>query len=345
MVAEMSNKVYFFTRNANSPGVTVILKAIQRGLEKRNVQSCLIDNLKDVPSGGLLVPYGTRESFEYISVPGIKPLALLVDYYSEGCRNKIKFYLRRGKFLYKDLYYSIVSYFRYHRKDVQVASAYDNVMMVSKTDIDNLSRVAKDSHLVLANNCVKLKETAFRQYDKTKPLKLGIIAHWMFVSIDETRWFIADVFKKLRSVFPGIELVIAGRGDEKLASHFFKGEGVRFIGEVESLDDFFNDINIYVATVPKGCGVLNKLLDAFSYRVFSIGVQASFSAFSDLKEGYVVCDRLEDYVNAIQMYCESQDRVRRMVDNAFEYVKRTHSDEEKNYKEVIDIIENALVSK
>lgn len=345
MGVEINKNVYFFTRNAKSPGVAVILNSIQRGLENRSIQSCLVDNLEEVPDGGLVVPYGTRECFEYIFVPGAKPLALLVDFYSEGCRNKIKFYLKRGKILYKDLYYSIVSYLRYHRKDIQVARTYDKVLMVSKTDVDKLSREAKDCHLVLANNCVKLKETAFRQYDKTKPLKLGIIAHWMFVSIDETRWFIDDVFKKLRPVYPGIELVIAGRGDDKLANHFFRGDGVRFIGEVDSLDDFFNEINIYVATVPKGCGVLNKLLDAFSYRVFSIGIQASFSAFTELKDGYVVCNRFEDYVKAIQMYCDDQEKVMRMVENAYEYVKRTHSDEEKNYKEVIYIIENALNSK
>ena len=184
-----------------------------------------------------------------------------------------------------------------------------------------------------------------RQYDKTKSLKLGIIAHWMFVSIDETRWFIDDVFKKLRSIYPGMELIIAGRGDEKMARHYFRGEGVRFIGEVESLDDFFNNINIYVATVPKGCGVLNKLLDAFSYRVFSIGVEASFSAFTELKEGYLMCDTIEDYVNAIQMYRDNQEQIHRMVENAYEYISQFHTDEEKNYKEVIDVIENMLISK
>ena len=345
MGVDMDKRVYFFTRNSNSPGVTVILKAIQKELEKRDIQSCLVDNLVEVPKGEIVIPYGTRECFEFTREPGTKPLALLVDYYSEGCRNKIKFYLRRGKILYKDLYYSIVSYLRYHRKDIQVARAYDKVMMVSKMDISKLSRDAKDSHLVLANNCVKLKETAFRQYDKTKSLKLGIIAHWMFVSIDETRWFIDDVFKKLRSIYPGMELIIAGRGDEKMARHYFRGEGVRFIGEVESLDDFFNNINIYVATVPKGCGVLNKLLDAFSYRVFSIGVEASFSAFTELKEGYLMCDTIEDYVNAIQMYRDNQEQIHRMVENAYEYISQFHTDEEKNYKEVIDVIENMLISK
>lgn len=43
------------------------------------------------------------------------------------------------------------------------------------------------------------------------------------------------------------------------------------------------------------------------------------------------------------MYCNNQKRIREMAENACDYVSLIHADEEKNYKEVIDIIENALV--
>ncbi|MDY5024538.1 MAG: glycosyltransferase [Candidatus Egerieousia sp.] len=339
----MNKKVYFYTRNTNSPGVTIILNSIVRSLLPYGIEGHIIDNIDNISRNELVIPYGTYECYELLKTSHSKELALLVDYYSYGCLNKIFFYLKRLKLNYKDFYYSIISYLRYGFKDLKVAKSYAKVMMVSLSDIQKLTKKTNNSTYLLCKNCVKIQERDFRPYNGT-PIKLGIIAHWTFISVDETRWFIDDVFSKLRLHYPNIELVIAGRGNAKIAERYFNKDGVKFIGEVSRLDDFFDNIDIYVATVPKGCGILNKLLDAFSYKVFSIGIKPSFSAFSDLRNGYLICETIKEYENAIWIYMNKPDEVQRIVNNAYNYVLEFHTDEEKNYESIVKTIVRALQS-
>lgn len=47
-------------------------------------------------------------------------------------------------------------------------------------------------------------------------------------------------------------------------------------------------IDIYVATVPKRCGILNKVLYAFSHKVLTLGAKESFTAFYELENVYLI---------------------------------------------------------
>lgn len=331
--------VKFYTENGDSPGVKAILNVLTAALNAKGIKSGVVGALAEESANDLIIPYGPKNSYLYLnSNPQSRKLALLVDYYSLGCKNKIFFYLKKGKLYYWDFWYSIISYFRYHYKEKLVAKSFDYVMLASDQDARMMSKDFKVDNIIVARNLIGKHEIVKPRNREQDKLVLGIISHWTKISVDETRWFIEDVFPKLRVKYPNIELKIAGRGDAELAKRHFRGEGVNFVGEVSNLDDYFGSLDVYVATVPKGCGVLNKLLDSFSYKVYSIGIRQSFSAFEDLQDGYVVCETADDFENAIELYLNNKERVTEIVDNAYNYVRK-HNSSEENYNEVISIIE------
>lgn len=331
--------VKFYTENGDSPGVKAILNVLTAALNSKGINSVVVGSLSEESANDLIIPYGPKNSYIYLkSNSKSRRLALLVDYYSLGCKNKIFFYLKKGKLYYWDFWYSIISYFRYHYKEKLVAKSFDYVMLASEQDARRMSKDFKVNNIIVAGNLIgqhQIVKPRNREQDK---LVLGIISHWTKISVDETRWFIEDVFPKLRKKYPYLELRIAGRGDAELAKRYFCGDGVDFVGEVSNLDEYFGTLDVYVATVPKGCGVLNKLLDSFSYKVYSIGISQSFSAFEDLQDGYVVCETVDDFENAIELYLENEERATEIVDNAYNYVRKNNSSEE-NYNDVISIIE------
>ncbi|WP_370793954.1 glycosyltransferase [Bacteroides stercorirosoris] len=330
-------ELIIFSLNAKSPGIDVIISEFSIALKKRGYNVRIEYSLTMVKNNKHLqiIPYGPKETYLLLCLGYKCNLSLMVDYYSLGCRNKLLFYLAHKKIYYKDFWYSLISFIRYYRKESYIFSKVQNFMFVSKQDISIIKKRFPLKNYYYVGNGVNLQKDCNSSKDGYE-IKLGILSHWTFVSLDECRWFINDIFNKLRIRFPNIKLVIAGRGaNQAIRDTFISQPSICFLGEINNLSDFFNNIDIYVATVPKGCGILNKVLDAFAYRTFTIGVEASFSAFRDLKEGYVVCKHLSDYIDAINLYLTNSVQVNRYINNAYMYVEENHQ-WGKNYNNFID---------
>ena len=334
----MFDMICLYSKELSSPGIRVILDNLIRKMEEKGFSCNCTSSPAQLTTFDFVIPYGPKESYEIMISGYPAALSLMVDYYSLGCRNKIKFYLRHGKIFYKDLLYSIYGYLKYHPIEMKVARAYKHVALVSQNDIDQLKKDAPKSNCVLIRNGVDHNRSIAPKTKDLDKIVLGIISNWQFVSIDETRWFIEDILPKIAKVYPNVILRIAGRGDsDKAREVFSRYPNVDFVGPVDSLDDFFNNLDIYVATVPKGCGILNKVLDAFSYKIFTIGVKESFSGIDGLENGYVECNNASDYIKAIDLYLNDKANVCQIVDNAYNHILRYHNFDS-NYDEIVDLI-------
>ena len=333
--------IYIFTHNIKSPGIMVIVNKLEQKLKNDNIKCRIISSLNEAEYNDMVIPYGPRCSYEVIKSGKFRlDFSLLIDYYSIGCLNKIKFYTKRGLFNYKDFWYSIISYLRYSKREKVILNRYRNIVLVSKEDIYNIRKISDKPNYIYIPNGVDLNRNIKKNNITKKTITLGIIAHWTFISIDETRWFIDTIFKDICKKYDNVKLKIAGRGNCQLAMKYWSNiPNVEFLGPVDSLDDFFNSLDIYVATVPKGCGILNKILDAFSYKVFTIGNVASFSAFRELQNGYLICESSKDYLKALDFYMHNPDLVKCYTNNAYNYVKEKHN-WDINYEPLLNEINN-----
>lgn len=332
-------KIYLVRYNETSPGVKVITDAFSEILTSEGYDVAVT---KIIPSKlnpeEIVVTYGPKETYDAVKRHIPVNLALLVDNYSLGQLNKAKIFFKKGKILYKDFWYSLITGFLYRRRENIIAKNVKHLMFVSQTDINEFKKRNPHNIYYLVPNGVSIPDEAKTIKTKSNSIRLGVLSNWTDVTFQECLWFIEDILPKLNRKNK-VRLVVAGKGASEKTIKFFKSNAyIDYIGEVESLSDFFRNIDIYVATVPRGCGILNKVLDAFAYKTFVIGIPESFSGFLDMKKSYFICRSFHDFKHAIDLF-SSDNGTDEYIENAMDYIINNNN-WEKNYKKFISCIKN-----
>lgn len=80
---------------------------------------------------------------------------------------------------------------------------------------------------------------------------------------------------------------------------------------------------------------MNKVLDAFAYSKPVIGTAESFSGFSSLKDGYLICKTAEEFSKVLDLYLSGNSVFQTNVKNAYEYIEKYHN-WNRNYVEFVD---------
>jgi glycosyltransferase involved in cell wall biosynthesis len=246
-----------------------------------------------------------------------------------GFASVCKFYLRRHDFFNKNLRLDFLRYVKYYPVEKRIIKSYDKVIVVSEHDAEYLRNKFRVNNIITISNGADIPKThpvAKRPFNYS----IGILSYWGAGAEQDTSWFILDYLPKLKKHFPELKLVTAGRGASPETITFLEDHGVKHLGEVDTLDMFFNEIDIYITTLRKECGILNKVLDAFAYKKIVLGLEHNMYAFKNLKNGYLTWSTFDELVKAITFIHDNQDLVWEMEDNAFVYIVKHHS-WEKNY--------------
>ena len=335
----MNKHIYVYYPTSDSYGIMVIIRRLIEKLSIIGIDSTFINNLDGRSKNDFIIPYSTTTALELIRKGFETKLCLMVDAYSLGELNKVKFYLSKGRVFQYDFVYSIYAYLRAIIEEKLVLRAYENVMLVSQTDIEYLKTISKSSvKYICIPNGVDIPDIAPKI--RSDKLRLGILSSWSnIVSYQENDWFIRSFYMQYIKTNKNVELLIAGRGD--YASRYSKLPQVKYIGEVADLNDFFSNIDIFLAVNPKGCGILNRVLDAFSFKVPVIGYEPSFSGFKYMKDSYLTFKNYEEFSQQIAFLINHKEEARLMSDNAYSELLR-HNNWDKNYSELVSFIKNII---
>jgi hypothetical protein len=322
---ELKRIVIFKDKNS-SPGIDKIINHLYEQLISAKVPVTIENDISNISPEDYLLPYGINPAYRCLKAGYKIGCSLMVDAYSLGWLKKIIFYIKRKKFNYYDLYYSCWQLIHYCIKEFLVILKSPNVMYVSPYDLTSMKKIFKKKNFLLVQNGVEInKENSIQKFKKERNcIILGTISYWTKVSLCELKWFIDDIFLKYGSKNREIKLVIAGMGaDAAMIAYFESLPNVVFIGKVESLDEFFNQIDIFVGTVPKSVGILNKILDAFAHKRLVIGLPECFKAFMNDKQVYLSFKNDREFIDIIDKF--SCDDMKVIVNQAYEFVIEQHS--------------------
>ena len=102
---------------------------------------------------------------------------------------------------------------------------------------------------------------------------------------------------------------------------------VEYIGFVESLDDFYGNIDAILSTVTKECGVINRILEAWGYGKIAIGFRKNFLPFVDAVEytNYYCAEKPEEFLKVIKELQRSQDSLYRKGEASVKLVKEQYT--------------------
>jgi glycosyltransferase involved in cell wall biosynthesis len=305
-----------------SPGVRVIINNLNLAFERKGYFIKEVDNCND--PNIIYIPYGPKCAYVCAKNNRQVLFDLMVDYLSYGCKNRALSILRNGYFFQKIFWKELLMFSLYYYREYIIFKKLDGHFFVSYNDILRIQkRFPSAKCYYVPNGCtIPVVEKKKIKSDK---IRLGVLSNWTNGTLADVRWFIEKYLPKIKNIIPEIEFFIAGKCEDDRIKDYFDRSPVTYLGWVNSLDDFFANIDIYVATVPKGCGVLNKVLDAFAHKTFSIGHKRSFTGFYGLNNGYIECASVDDYINAIKLYNTNQPLVNTIVNNAYDYIVKTNN--------------------
>jgi glycosyltransferase involved in cell wall biosynthesis len=316
--------------------MVIVRKFIDACISK-GIQCEYITSLEGRFKDDFIIPYSSTPALELIRKGYKTKMAFLVDAYSLGELNKIRFYASKGLFFKYDFFYSIYAYMRAVVEEKKLLKHYENVMLVSQTDINYLKKIsgagAISNYICVPNGASVVKPSTKNPSNK---IRLGLLSSWdNRVSYEENDWFVRSYWPKLYKEDPLVELYIAGRGE--FAKKYIEIPGVVYIGELDSLDDFFKNVDIFLSVNPKGCGILNRVLDAFSYKTVVLGYHQSFSGFSQMKNAYVSFKDYKSFVSGISYIVKHPSETQTMIKKASSYLDSDFN-WASNYDRLVDYI-------
>lgn len=336
--------ISIFSYNTTSIGIKVIVDAMFKTLNKKyNVK--IVRNNSDLRKEDLVIPYGPKETFYALRNGYNVPFSLMVDYYSLSLKNTALFLIKEGYLFKKPVLKSILAYFYYYLVEIYICRKCKNMMFVSQTDINKLIKRFPHNNFYCVPNGVSLPDvTLLSKRNNTKKISFGILSVWNQSAFLEIKWFVDRVWPKILKKYPDVEIVICGKyATEDMKNYFNSQSNVRFIGEVDDLSTFFNQINIYLATKTIGVGILNKVLDAMAYKKLVIGVKESFTGFSYMKDSYIICKEPDDYIQILKQYYEDPNQYDVFIENAYNNIIQ-YNNWESNYKKFMDkLIEEKIL--
>lgn len=308
--------VYVGNTQPESYGVSVIVNNLAAVLNNKGISSRVIYSLDDLPKDSLIIPYGVDMALEMINKGYNTDIVFLADAFTLGYINKIKFYLKNFNFLHYDFFYSVYCLLRDYRIETKVIKKFKKIGLVSETDINYLKNRADSDTLFYcmpngANFChVEPK------IESNDVVRLGILSNWWHTTLaEENAWFINCYFKKYSKTHPNVKLYLAGIGT--YIERFRNIPNVEIMGEVGDLNDFFKNIDIFVSANPKGCGILNRVLDAFAYKTCVIGHTNSFTGFRYMSDSFIEFDDYRSFESTLDLLSNNRELRDKLVRNAY----------------------------
>ena len=333
------NKVYYFVPRSDANGVKVITQNLVNALKRRGITCVVTESLPEEKTQ-LVIPGGVKNGVRLIQ-DGVNTSSIILgDAITLGYKNKIKFYIKERHFFNKDFFYSLYGYFRYKREEKLVVEHYDRIVLFSPVDIEYLKSLSGNSsckYICIPNGANLQEPIAYKRSNNNK-VRVGILSAWGdYQAFEENNWFIKKYWVKFHESHPEFELVLAGRGSQ--LNKIKNNHGITVLGEVSELSDFFESIDFFLTVNPKGCGILNRVLDAMAYRVPIIGIDASFSGFPDSDSIFVKFSDYKSFVSVMEYVAKPETNLSGMVEAAYDYLL-VNNNWEKNYDRLVEFIIN-----
>lgn len=331
-------KIYIYSKQ-HAHGIVVIIENIIAAFNRKGIDCCRIESLDGRTVADTIIPYGVMEANELLDAGLPAKVCFPADAITLGYRNKIKFYLSIGHVFNYDFFYSIYAYLKFFPKEKRMIRSFQKNVLVSNVDIDYFKKhiCNQSEKYIYATNGVEIPEQITNTSNNPSEFRLGILSPWKVKQItEESLWFVKKYFLKYITSHPNVFLYIAGRGKD---SAIFEGmKNVRVIGEVESLSDFFSNIDVMISSNPKGCGILNRVLDSFAHKVPVLGHVGSFTGFPNSEGCYFSFDSYESFCSQMDLLMNNKDEMKKRADNAYEYILKNN-----NWIKLYDTLVNKLI--
>ncbi|RYX87909.1 glycosyltransferase family 1 protein [bacterium] len=312
---------YFFVDKVNEkfPGFSKIIDKIKDVF----IDAEVINSLDGRTRNERIVPLGIVASNLFLKKFKKGGIAFMMDSSTLCFASMARFYLKRRLFFNKYLIGAVLRYIKYYFIEKKVIRNFDKVIVVSEHDASYLEKKYNCSNVEVISNgsdFPDLSKKKLKDFDFT----LGILSYWGAGNHHDVDWFFAEYLPFLKKKYPNIKIITAGRAADDYTLNLFQQYDIEHLGEIDDLWDFFNKIDVYITTLRKECGILNKVLDAMAHQKVVVGLEHNMYAFKSLKEGYFTYKNLEELIHHLETIKTNPELVKSKVNSSYNFISEHH---------------------
>lgn len=298
------------------------------------------------PDVKAVIPFGLNQCTILIDIVDIKEMNNCIAFMIDCMRLHAESVLPY-KASIKEWFRTLLRKLAYTYRERKCMKTYSEVIMVSRVDTEYAkeyyrSRRAKINYIPNGIEIVSRTPASEKKVCSDENiLVFGCLTGFSNDTLQENLFpLLKEIFPFVHSRFNNTKIVIAGRGCKPDVKKVLDTiDGVEFIGEVESLREFYSKVDIIVTTVRKKCGIINRILEAWSYGKPVIGYESNFATFEYATSGkeYLVANNKQEFASKIKDIFSGKIDVYEMGMNGMNLV-RNHYTWEKSTDKLIQII-------
>lgn len=249
----------------------------------------------------------------------VKDIPKTLDYqdaFAKGMEKRISkepFYLR---WLFKMEYKRLSNY------EAEVFDWFDNKIIISNQDKENIAHPHKQNIVVVPNGVdmefFKPRETE-KKYDL---LFTGNMAYPP--NIESVVFLVNEVLPLVMKQKPQIKLLIAGATPVARVKDL-QSNNVEVSGWVDDMRDFYAASKLFIAPMQISIGLQNKLLEAMAMNVPCITSELANNALHGThNENILVCKQPQEYADAILRLLDNPAEAEQLANAGHEFVKQQY---------------------
>jgi glycosyltransferase involved in cell wall biosynthesis len=220
------------------------------------------------------------------------------------------------------------TYFNYY-KEIFVLRRFNDVIYISSVDYGFVKKIYKkiNANISLIGHGTKMYNFQNKTLNPSK-ITFGILA-----PIDLLNYYM--IFKPvvfgllplLNSNGNYFNILIVGKIKSKsIYNQIIGSPNIVHKEYLDNLDLFYSSIDASLTLIRKRNGILNRILESWSYGVITIGFNFNFAAFRATRnfENFLSGSSIKEIANNCSTFFQSKDLYNKLKINSFNYVKKNH---------------------
>jgi glycosyltransferase involved in cell wall biosynthesis len=184
--------------------------------------------------------------------------------------------------------------------EVSIVRWANVVVCISKIEAEMVAQITRSPVRVVSPRLDLTRPTEAAYQDRSG---IGFIAGWSSgpgaPNSDGLLWFVREVLPKVRATHPETRLCITGFNPPRDV-RWMASEQIEFVGEVEDLWSFYNEIRVAISPTRFGAGVKIKSVEAIQFAVPLVCTSEAASGLpSVLRNAVWVADSPHEFANAV----------------------------------------------
>lgn len=225
-------------------------------------------------------------------------------------------------------FYFWFEHWRMKRYERQACNRFDLILAVSPQDKDVMQQLGVHTPIEIVETGVDTTFFAPRHDVRVVPGRLLFLGSldWM-PNIDGIKWFVQDIYPRIRQACPTVSLDIVGRRPTaEIQALVSESESVRVFGSVPDVRPHISEADVFVVPLRIGSGTRLKIFEAMAMQkpVVSTTIGAEGLPIEHDRH-LLLADSPEDYADAVVSLVQNPVRNKALASAGHELVRGKYS--------------------